>query len=124
MGSPNIRLKKNDNELSIESLSLGEQEIMSLVINLYASRDANNVFLIDEPEIHLNWHLKEKLFQFLDWFCDEYEKQIIIATHSRVAFTSRFIDRTQFFSGRTATSSWERIFLMNFGKELLGRALI
>ncbi|GAI05099.1 unnamed protein product, partial [marine sediment metagenome] len=39
-GSPNIRLKKNNTELPIESLSLGEQEIMSLVINLYASREA------------------------------------------------------------------------------------
>lgn len=96
-GSPNIRLKKNDTELPIESLSLGEQEIMSLVINLYASKDAHDVFLIDEPEIHLNWHLEERLFKFLDWFCGEYKKQIIIATHSRVVFTSSFLDKTQFF---------------------------
>ena len=96
-GSPNIRLKKNNTELPIESLSLGEQEIMSLVINLYASKDAHDVFLIDEPEIHLNWHLEERLFKFLDWFCSEYEKQVILATHSRVVFTSSFLDKTQFF---------------------------
>jgi len=96
-GSPNIRLRKNDNELSIESLSLGEQEIMSLIINLYASREVHDVFIIDEPEIHLNWHLEEKLFQFLDWFCNEYKKQVIVATHSRVVFTSNFISKTQFF---------------------------
>jgi hypothetical protein len=96
-GSPNIRLKKNNSELSIESLSLGEQEIMSLVMNLYASRDTHDVFLIDEPEIHLNWHLEERLFKFLDWFCNEYEKQLIIATHSRVVFTSSFLDKTKFF---------------------------
>ncbi|TET68716.1 MAG: ATP-binding protein [Candidatus Aminicenantes bacterium] len=95
-GSPNIRLKKNNTELPIESLSLGEQEIMSLVINLYASREAHDVFVIDEPEIHLNWHLEEKLFQFLDWFCNEYKKQVIVATHSRVVFTSHFISKTQF----------------------------
>jgi len=96
-GSPNIRLKKNNSELPIESLSLGEQEIMSLVINLYESRDTHDVFLIDEPEIHLNWHLEERLFKFLDWFCNEYEKQLIVATHSRVVFTSSFLDKTQFF---------------------------
>jgi len=96
-GSPDIRLKKNNVELPIESLSLGEQEIMSLVINLYASRNEHDVFLIDEPEIHLNWHLEERLFKFLDWFCIEYEKQVILATHSRVVFTSSFLDKTQFF---------------------------
>lgn len=96
-GSPNIRLKKNNGEISIESLSLGEQEIMSLVINLYESRDTHDVFLIDEPEIHLNWHLEERLFRFLDWFCNEYEKQLIVATHSRVVFTAYFLDKTQFF---------------------------
>jgi len=96
-GSPNIRLKKNNLEISIESLSLGEQEVMSLVINLYASRDSHDVFLIDEPEIHLNWHLEERLFKFLDWFCNEYEKQLIVATHSRVVFTTSFLDKTQFF---------------------------
>jgi len=96
-GSPNIRLKKNNTEIPIESLSLGEQEIMSLVSNLYASKDAHDVFLIDEPEIHLNWHLEEKLFKFLDWFCIEYKKQVILATHSRVVFTSSFLDKTQFF---------------------------
>jgi len=96
-GSPNIRLKKNNSELSIESLSVGEQEIMSLVINLYASRDTHDVFLIDEPEIHLNWHLEERLFKFLDWFCNEYEKQLIVATHSRVVFTASFLDKTKFF---------------------------
>jgi predicted ATPase len=96
-GSPNIRVKKNNVDLSIESLSLGEQEIMSLVINLYATRNEHDVFLIDEPEIHLNWHLEERLFKFLDWFCSEYKKQVILATHSRVVFTSPFLDKTQFF---------------------------
>ncbi len=95
-GSPNIRLKKNDSEIPIESLSLGEQEILSLVINLYATRDSHDVFLIDEPEIHLNWHLEEALFRFLDWFCNEYEKQLIVATHSRVVFTTSFLSKTQF----------------------------
>jgi predicted ATPase len=96
-GSPNIRIKKNNVELPIESLSLGEQEIMSLVINLYAARNEHDTFLIDEPEIHLNWHLEERLFKFLGWFCNKYKKQIILATHSRVVFTPSFLDKTQFF---------------------------
>lgn len=96
-GRPTINLKKNNSQvLSPESLSCGEQEILSLVLNLYVSRDSTDVFLIDEPEIHLNWHLEERLFTFMDWFCSTYSKQIIVATHSRVVFKKDFLKRTQF----------------------------
>lgn len=95
-GSPDIKLKKEGHEITIESLSLGEQEILSLVINIYAAKDSNDVFLIDEPEIHLNWHLEEALFNFFDWFCSAFNKQIIVATHSRVVFTEPFLGKTQF----------------------------
>ncbi len=96
-GSPKIELRKNNTQkISLESLSCGEQEVLSLVLNLYTSREPHDVFLIDEPEIHLNWHLEEKLFTFLDWFCSMYDKQVIVATHSRIIFKRDFLRRTQF----------------------------
>lgn len=96
-GTPRIELRKYDTQnIRLEFLSCGEQEILALVLNLYASRDSYDVFLIDEPEIHLNWHLEEKLFGYLDWFCTTYDKQVIVATHSRVIFKREFLKRTQF----------------------------
>lgn len=95
-GSPDIKLRKEGQEITMESLSLGEQEILALVINLYIARDSNDVFLIDEPEIHLNWHLEERLFDFFDWFCSEFDKQVIVATHSRVVFKAPFLAKAQF----------------------------
>jgi hypothetical protein len=96
-GSPNIRLIKNgQNDVTLEGLSLGEQEILSLVLNIYTARDRFEVYLIDEPEVHLNWHLEEQLFAFFDSFCKEYSRQIIIVTHSRVVFLPKYLPKAQF----------------------------
>lgn len=111
-GTPRISLlKKGVNEVPLEDLSLGEQEILSLVTNLYTSKESYDVYLIDEPEIHLNWHLEEKLFEYLDSFCKQYEKQIIVVTHSRAIFKSKFLKRTQFLF-------WNEDGKINVGKEI------
>ena len=36
------------------------------------------------------------MFNFLDWFCSEYNKQIIVTTHSRMIFQDRFLKKSQF----------------------------
>jgi len=98
-GSPTIELLKHGIiHVPLEGLSLGEQEILSLAINIHSSIDRYDVFLIDEPEVHLNWHLEERLFEFFDDYCNEYKKQIIAATHSRVVFKERYRSRTQFLT--------------------------
>ena len=96
-GTPRLRLLKNrTNQVPLEALSLGEQEVLSLITNLYASKEKYDVFLIDEPEVHLNWHLEERLFDYLDSFCNRYEKQMIVVTHSRVIFKERFLRKAKF----------------------------
>ena len=65
-------------------------------MNIYSSRRRYDVFMIDEPEVHLNWHLEEKLFEFLDDLCEEHHRQMIVVTHSRIIFKQRFFPKTQF----------------------------
>lgn len=96
-GAPSIRLMKNNvTPVPLEGLSLGEQDILSLAANISSSIDRYDVFLIDEPEVHLNWHLEEKLFEFFDDLCETHGTQMIIVTHSRVVFKQRFYPKTQF----------------------------
>ncbi len=95
-GNPKLSVCKSGTEFPIDALSCGEKEILALILNLYLSREKFDVFLIDEPEIHLNWHLEEKLFKHLKEFCSEYQKQIILSTHSRVIFKSEFLNDVQF----------------------------
>lgn len=109
-GSPAINLLKHGlTTVPLEGLSLGEQEILSLAINIYSSRNRYDVFLIDEPEVHLNWHLEERLFEFLDDYCSDYSKQMIVVTHSRAVFKERFHSRTQFLY-------WDGQGKVNWGK--------
>lgn len=97
-GAPDIQLlKRGSIRVPLEGLSLGEQEILSLAAYIYSSRERYDVFLIDEPEVHLNWHLEEKLFEFFDDYCDDYGRQMIVVTHSRVVFSRRFFPKSQFF---------------------------
>ena len=97
-GIPNLTvLKGGKNELTLDALSLGEQEVLSLITNLYVTHESFDVCLIDEPEVHLNWHLEERLFNYFYEFCENFDKQMIVVTHSRVVFTDRFLPLTIFF---------------------------
>ncbi len=92
----NFNIKKRCSNLQPNLLSSGENALMSLIFALFYGKDLVQVYLIDEPEIHLNWQLEEKLFEFLDWFSGEYKKQMIVVTHSRVCFIENFLQKTQF----------------------------
>jgi hypothetical protein len=77
-------------------LSCGQQEVLSLLFNVYVSKKKYDVYLIDEPEIHLNWNLEKGLFNFFEWFCNTHDKQLIVVTHSRVIFKDPFYSKTKF----------------------------
>ena len=97
LGAPRIGMCKHGNVVfPIEGLSMGEQEVLSLILSIHTGRDNVDVYLIDEPEVHLNWHLEERLFSFLDDFCETAAKQAIVVTHSRTIFKPRFFPKAQF----------------------------
>lgn len=97
-GRPQIQVSKRGTiTVPLQELSLGEQEVLSLITYIYSSKDAYDTFLIDEPEVHLNWSLEEKLFYFFDCFCNKYDRQIVVVTHSRAAFLPAFLPKVNFF---------------------------
>lgn len=97
LGQPEATIDKgHKGKVPLDGLSSGEQEVLSLVLNLHDLKDKADVILIDEPEIHLNWHLEEKLFRYFLDFCNSYSKQLIIISHSRVIFYEDFVKVTQF----------------------------
>lgn len=96
-GSFDLKIKKYGlSPITIDQLSTGEREVFSLLFCIFISRKKEDIYLIDEPEIHLNWDLEKGLFSFFDWFCGTFEKQIIVVTHSRVIFMPKFFNKTQF----------------------------
>ncbi len=96
-GKLDLKIKKyGTSPIPIETLSTGEREVFALLFCIFVSRNKEDVYLIDEPEIHLNWDLEKGLFNFLDWFCNAYNKQIIVVSHSRIIFKKEFYPKTQF----------------------------
>ena len=91
-----MTVTRGQNVFDVHNLSCGESEVFSLMFNIFANRERQDIFLIDEPELHLNWKLEEGLFAFLDWFCTEFNKQVIAATHSRAIFNPDMIDKIQY----------------------------
>ncbi len=97
-GEPTLKVQKGNDTIDVMQLSCGEQEVLSLVLNLHVNKSEQHVILIDEPEIHLNWHLEQNLFRYLLMFSSEDGPQLIIATHSRMVFEPRWLPMTQFLS--------------------------
>lgn len=92
-----IKIKKYDREIELTKLSSGENALISLLFNIYHVKDNSDIYLIDEPEVHLNWILEENLFKFLKDFSVNYNKQLIVVTHSRVCFKTEYKENTKFF---------------------------
>lgn len=82
-GSLYFKKPDYDNEFSFDVLSSGEKEVVDILIDLYLRKDTYNdsVFLIDEPELHINTTIQRKLMIEIDKMIGE-KCQIWIATHS------------------------------------------
>lgn len=125
LGAPRIGMCKHEQvEFPIEGLSMGEQEVLSLILSIHTGRDNVDVYLIDEPEVHLNWHLEERLFNFLDDFCNTAAKQAVVVTHSRTIFKSRFFPKAQFLRwGEDQKIAWGKDLTPQQRSRLAGDAI-
>ena len=77
--------KKSDTPYPFEYnvLSSGEKEVLDILLDLYLRRDDYNdsIYIIDEPELHLNTAIQRKLLIEINRMVPE-NCQIWIATHS------------------------------------------
>lgn len=80
-----LYFKKIDhpNEFEFNVLSSGEKEVVDLLLDLYLRKDEYNdtIFLLDEPELHINTSIQKNLLLEIDKLIGE-NCQIWITTHS------------------------------------------
>lgn len=69
-------------EVYLENLSTGERRLVSLVTNLYIADLRNCIILIDEPEFSFHPSWQNMIVGILKKYSDQYNCQIILATHS------------------------------------------
>lgn len=72
-----------NNPFAYDVLSSGEKEVVDILLDLYLQKDSyiNSVYIIDEPELHLNTAIQRKLLVEIDKMIPE-NCQIWVATHS------------------------------------------
>ncbi|NNL15126.1 MAG: AAA family ATPase [Flavobacteriaceae bacterium] len=94
----NIEIKRSDNdfkvykkgteeEITVEQISSGESELISLAIEcLYFSKQVSNsginILFFDEPDVHLHPDLQVKLAKFIAELVNDTDFKVILATHS------------------------------------------
>lgn len=80
-----LSFKKSDSDItfSFDSLSAGEKEVVDILLDLFLRREKykDSIFLLDEPELHINTSIQRKLIIEIDKLIGD-GGQIWIATHS------------------------------------------
>ena len=80
-----LSFKKSDSDIifSFDSLSAGEKEVVDILLDLFLRREKyeKSIFLLDEPELHINTAVQRKLIIEIDKLIGD-GGQIWIATHS------------------------------------------
>lgn len=84
-GDGTIFFKKSDTPKAFEFdvLSAGEKEVVDILLDLYLRKDVydNSIYIIDEPELHINTAIQRKLILEINKMVPK-NCQIWIATHS------------------------------------------
>lgn len=84
-GKGTLYFKKSDSPIEFEYnvLSAGEKEVIDILLDLYLRKDLydDSIYIIDEPELHLNTSIERALLIEINKIIPE-NCQIWIATHS------------------------------------------
>ena len=130
-GKGTLSFKKSDQDSPIDYniLSSGEKEVVDIILDIFLKRDVfkDSIFIIDEPELHLNTDIQRKLIIELEKLIPD-NCQLWVATHS-IGFLRALQDdlkdkgqvldfsEKDYFSGaktikpiKPTRKNWQRIF--------------
>ncbi|WP_069707136.1 AAA family ATPase [Burkholderia seminalis] len=93
-----VRLKKNDGSVTFRELSEGEQQLLTVLGLLRFTAEEESLFLLDEPDTHLNPRWSVDYISYLKQFIASSTKQqetshILLTTHNPLAIAE--LDREQ-----------------------------
>lgn len=85
-----VRLKKNDGTVTFRELSEGEQQLLTVLGLLRFTAESESLFLLDEPDTHLNPRWAVDYFRYLRTFAGQSEgdrenSHILLTTHNPLA---------------------------------------
>jgi ABC-type multidrug transport system ATPase subunit len=104
-----VRLKNNDSSVTFRELSEGEQQLLTVLGLLCFTADEESLFLLDEPDTHLNPHWSVDYISYLRKFVKagsqrEETSHILLTTHSPLAIAELVKEQVQILSRARETN--------------------
>ena len=95
-----VRLKKNDGTVTFRELSEGEQQLLTVLGLLRFTAESESLFLLDEPDTHLNPRWSVDYLNYLRTFAgqsdeDRRNSHIILTTHNPLAIAELVKEQVQ-----------------------------
>lgn len=95
-----VKLKKNDGSVTFRELSEGEQQLLTVLGLLQFTSAEESLFLLDEPDTHLNPRWSVEYIQHIrDFLKDEKDNSqashVLLATHNPIAVAELFKEQVQ-----------------------------
>ena len=95
-----VRLKKNDGTVTFRELSEGEQQLLTVLGLLRFTAESESLFLLDEPDTHLNPRWAVDYLSYLRKFAgqndgDRENSHILITTHNPLAIAELVKEQVQ-----------------------------
>jgi AAA15 family ATPase/GTPase len=95
-----VRLKKNDGSVTFRELSEGEQQLLTVLGLLRFTKERESLFLLDEPDTHLNPRWAVDYIQYLKKFAaadsnGADNSHIVLTTHNPLAIAELVKEQVQ-----------------------------
>lgn len=106
-----VRLKKSDGTVTFRELSEGEQQLLTVLGLLRFTAESESLFLLDEPDTHLNPRWAVDYLNYLRTFAgqndsDRENSHILLTTHNPLAIAELVKEQVQILQlSRDATTS-------------------
>jgi len=102
-----LKIKK-DSSLQINYTSSGQQEVLWILnlLQLWIKQKRNVFVVIEEPEAHLFPKTQKKVIEYISYFFNSNNNQVIIATHSPYLLTAA---NNLLYAGRVGKNNYENI---------------
>ncbi|MCK7596189.1 AAA family ATPase [Microbulbifer sp. CAU 1566] len=95
-----VQLKKNDGSVVFRELSEGEQQLLTVLGLLHFTAEDESLFLLDEPDTHLNPRWSVDYLHYLKFFIgqnseDQGNGHIVLTTHNPLAIAELVKEQVQ-----------------------------
>jgi predicted ATPase len=104
-----VRLKKNDGSVTFRELSEGEQQLLTVLGLLRFTAEDESLFLLDEPDTHLNPRWSVDYFNYLKSFVGQSSQgrdssHIVLTTHNPLAIAELVKEQVQILKRNDETN--------------------